>query len=71
MPVDAARYLVLRAEQVAGVSGFADVEEALGAATMRTQSDREPRVVVRVVADLSPDPVPRVVVTRFGDGEQP
>lgn len=63
------RFLVMRAEHVAGSEGFADVEQALGAAALKTKSDREPRFVVQVIAQVSPDPQPAVVVTRFDEGE--
>ncbi|WP_296280601.1 hypothetical protein [Pseudoxanthomonas sp.] len=62
------RFLVMRAEHVAGSDGFASVEEALGHASVRVKADREPRYVVAITAQLSPDPVPAVVVTRFDEG---
>jgi hypothetical protein len=64
---DHVRYLVVPQEWVAG-PGFADQEEALGAAALKTRNDGKHRAVVRVIACVTPDPVPAVVVTRFEEG---
>ncbi|MCD7099082.1 hypothetical protein [Stenotrophomonas sp. MMGLT7] len=72
MSTDLGRFLVVPQEWVGG-EGYADQEEALGAAALRTRADRKHRAVVRVIAQVEPDPAPAVVVTRFGaeagDGE--
>ncbi|WP_411832293.1 hypothetical protein [Pseudoxanthomonas mexicana] len=63
------RFLVVRAEHIAGSSAaFEGLEEALGHAGLKTKSDKEPRYVVQVLAHVSPDPVPAVVITRFDEG---
>lgn len=62
------RFLVMRAEHVAGSDGFATVEEAIGHATVKTKGDKDPRYVVAITAQVSPDPVPAVVITRFDEG---
>ncbi|AMV00299.1 hypothetical protein [Xanthomonas citri] len=63
---DHARFLVVPAEWVAG-QGFADEEEAIGMAVLKTRNDRKHRAIVRVVARIEPDPLPTTVVTRFED----
>lgn len=61
----AERYLVLRKELIAASAPISDEEHALGEATTKVQGDREPRVVVKVIAELNAEPVPNVVQTRF------
>lgn len=65
-----ARYLIVPAEWASG-DGFADLEEVLGAAALKTKGDGKHRAVVRVVARVDPDPIPMVVVTRFEEGDAP
>lgn len=62
------RYVVLRAEHVTGSDGFLTLAEALGHATEKVQGDKSPRYVVALTAQLSPDPVPAVVITRLDEG---
>ncbi|MGH8037035.1 MAG: hypothetical protein ACREPC_08015 [Stenotrophomonas sp.] len=63
---DQPRFMVVPLEWAAG-PGFVDQEEALGVAAMKTRADRQHRAIVRVVATVTPDPTPAVVVTKFED----
>lgn len=62
-------YLVLRREVVASAlpSPHSTEADALGEALLKVRSDREPRVIVQLIAEVRPDPEPAVVVTRFRD----
>lgn len=63
---DPARYYVLRAEHLPVSDGFSTAEEAIEHAERKVQSDRIPRMVVRMVTSHAADPVPAVVTLRYG-----
>lgn len=62
------RFVVLRAEHVTGSDGFSALEDAIGHAVEKVKGDKTPRYVVTLTAQLSPDPVPAVVINRY-DGD--
>lgn len=62
------RFVVMKAEHVTGSDGFDSVDEALAHAAERVKGDKNPRYVVTLTAQLSPDPVPAVVINRY-DGD--
>ena len=59
---------VLRVELLAGAESFPSMDEAIGHATLKVQSDRIPRAVVRVAAQMEADTKPAVVITHFDEG---
>lgn len=64
-------FVVLRQEQIGALAAGAsckDRAEALVQAKEKTASDREPRYVVQVLAQVTVDPVPNVLVNLF-EGE--
>lgn len=63
MPAD--RYITLPIGYVFGAEEHATIEAALAHASKRASSDRAPRAVLRVVAEVQPNAVPQVQVSRF------
>lgn len=68
MPSNDEKLYVLRVELLAGAESFESMDEAIGHATLKVQSDRIPRAVVRVSAQMEADTKPAVVITHFDTG---
>lgn len=61
----AERWAHIKAELIAGAPTCDDEAQALQDAQAQTIASGEPRVLVRLVAEIKPDPRPPVVVTRY------
>jgi hypothetical protein len=61
----AERWAHIKAELLAGAPGFDDEDQAFEDAQAQAVANGEPRVLVRLVAEVKRDPKPPVIVTRF------
>jgi hypothetical protein len=59
------RYAHIKAALLAGAPGFDSEDQAFEDAQTQAVANGEPRVVVRLVAEVKRDPKPPVIVTRF------
>jgi hypothetical protein len=59
------RFISLPIGYVLGAEEFSSLDDALAAASKRAGSDRTPRAVLRVVAEVQPNTAPQVHVNRF------
>ena len=63
------RFLVIRADQVPAMDRFEVEARAIEQASTKTRNTSMRHVVVQVVAEISPDPQPAVLVQRIPQGE--
>ncbi|HEY1136606.1 MAG TPA: hypothetical protein VGE64_03855 [Xanthomonadaceae bacterium] len=61
----AERFAHVKAELLAGAPGFDSEDQAFEDAQTQAVTNGEPRVVVRLVAEVKRDPKPPVIVTRY------
>lgn len=61
----AEKWAHIKAEVIAGAQTFDSESQAFEEAQAKAIADGEPRMLVRVVADIKRDPKPPVIVTRF------
>lgn len=61
----AERFISLPIGYVFGAEEFTSLDDAVAAASKRAASDRTPRAVLRVVAEVQPNTAPQVQVSRF------
>lgn len=63
--MSAERYITLPIGFVLGAEEHASIDAALAHASKRASSDRAPRAVLRVVAEVQPSAAPQVQINRF------
>lgn len=59
------RWAHIKAELIAGAPTCDDEAQAFQEAQAQTIATGEPRVVVRLIAEIKPDPKPPVIVNRY------